>query len=160
MQFARLALNPALQTPDYEHLITPEDLSCPLPDSSTQSQRISDAIRTPRSTQIWSKGKFKNSIRNAIDHWRRHRKEFPRLKNAIEYIVQTHLFITCPPQGTLKRIRARDRSTLYYHPPSNTFAITDPSGNPQTMYRPKEGETYFRQQKAIEETSSSESDNP
>lgn len=86
-------------------------------------------------TKIWTQGKYKDSIKNAFVHWKNHGNEFPHLRNAIEYVEETYTFVKSPPPGTLTKIRSNG-DTVFYHPDTNVFAITDVEGVARTMFKP------------------------
>ncbi|MEK7358278.1 MAG: S-type Pyocin family protein, partial [Bdellovibrionota bacterium] len=56
-------------------------------------------------------------------------------------VVAAHEFIKSSPRETLKKIRGTDR--LFYHPPTNTFAVSTEEFTPRTMFKPKSGMTYW-----------------
>ncbi len=94
---------------------------------------------------IWTRGRLGNPVQNAFSHWRKHGVEFPEYANAKQYVEGTHRFVSEPPQGTLTKNRPNG-DTLYYHPTSNTFAVTDASGTPRTMFRPSGEMSYWNRQ--------------
>lgn len=95
-----------------------------------------------KSNKIWSSTKKRSSVENAFIHWQEHGGDFPGLLNAKQYVESTKAFINNPPNGTLIKIRA-NRDIVFYHPPTNTFAISSPSGLPRTMYKPTIGEHIY-----------------
>ncbi|MDE9542464.1 hypothetical protein [Xenorhabdus bovienii] len=94
---------------------------------------------------IWTKGKVGSRIKNAINHWLKHGKEFSNLKSSSEYIDSTHDFINSPPNGTLSKMKDNG-DKLFYHPDSNTFAVQSKSGAPRTMFKPNGKMDYWRKQ--------------
>ena len=44
-------------------------------------------------------------------------------------------FVNEKPTGTLTKIR-HDGDRVFYHPETNTFAVTTKDGVPRTMYKP------------------------
>ena len=93
---------------------------------------------------IWTKGVPRSVSKNAYEHWVKHGGKFPQLKNALQYVQAANNFVRSPPAGTLFKRRGRD--VLLYHPASNIFAIRAPSGAPRTMFKPRRGIAYWRQQ--------------
>ncbi len=58
-------------------------------------------------------------------------------------------FVENPPKGaeTLKRANG---DTLIYDARDNIFAVSSKDGTPRTMFRPREGEAYWAEQKTKE----------
>lgn len=98
--------------------------------SSKHSSHLKDAIKP-----IWTSTKKKSSVQNAYKHWGDHHKDFPGLLNSKQYVEATRHFTRNPPLGTLTKIRPNG-DVIFYHPASNTFAITNKLGVPRTMYKP------------------------
>ncbi len=95
-----------------------------------------DAARAERRAPIWSTKHQMSSVENALDHWNRHRHEFPNINNATEYVDAARSFAKAPPPGTLTIIR-KNGEVVLYHPESNTFAVTVSAGGPpKTMFKP------------------------
>lgn len=97
----------------------------------------------PSSSPVISKPKFwkadvkgtKTAGTKAIEHFHKHKGDFPHIKTAVQYVKETNKFIQTPPKGTLIKTR-RNGDKVYYNPSSNTFAIQDKDGSPRTMYKP------------------------
>jgi filamentous hemagglutinin len=75
------------------------------------------------------------SVKNAYEHYRKHRSEFPQYKNAIEYVEGAHDFMRNPPAGTLVKSRANGEK-VFYHQQSETFAVLNSDEIPKTMFKP------------------------
>ncbi len=61
------------------------------------------------------------------------------------YVAKAHAFIDTPPKGVLTARRANgDR--LLYDPKSNLFAVADKDGAPRTLFKPRDGMSYWTQQ--------------
>ncbi|MBP5789709.1 MAG: hypothetical protein J6W29_05700, partial [Neisseriaceae bacterium] len=50
-------------------------------------------------------------------------------------------FVKNPPTGTLTKTKNGD--TMYYHPQTNTYAVTNSNGEVKTMFKPTRGKAYF-----------------
>jgi len=63
------------------------------------------------------------------------------------FIAKAHAFVDHPPQGaeTLKRSNG---DTLVYDAKSNLFAVVAKDGAPRTIFKPRDGASYWAQQKA------------
>ena len=62
------------------------------------------------------------------------------------YVTRAHAFLTSPPRGVLKASRSNG-DVLYYDPKANVFVVADKDGAPRTMFKPRDGMTYWTQQK-------------
>ncbi|MDR6821159.1 hypothetical protein J2X76_006365, partial [Neorhizobium sp. 2083] len=95
---------------------------------------------------IWSGTKTKSPAANALQHWNKHRADFPELQNAKQYVDRAHQLLNTPPATSEARSRA-NADRLLYDPPTNTFIATDSKGAPRTMFKPNEGAEYWSRQK-------------
>ena len=100
-------------------------------------------VKTPgKGNIVWSPGRMNDPAANAREHWEKHGKQFPGIRNLDEYVAATHAFTKNPPAGALIKTRPNgDR--LYYHPDTNTFAVTNAKGLPRTMFKPANGMRYW-----------------
>ena len=87
----------------------------------------------------------KSGVKNAFDHWYKHKGEFPEFQNSLQYVKGTRNFIDNSPVGTLTKTR-KNGDTLLYNIKTNTFAAKDINGNTKTMFRPKGGLEYWKNQ--------------
>ena len=94
---------------------------------------------------IWTPRKKITEVQNAYNHWKKHGKEFPDIKNSKEYVDAVHDFVNNPPEGTLTKKRDNG-DELFYHPETNTFATKAKSGAPRTMFKPKDKMDYWNDQ--------------
>ncbi|MEZ4959579.1 MAG: DUF6531 domain-containing protein [Saprospiraceae bacterium] len=83
----------------------------------------------------WSATHNKSSTKNAFGHWKKHGKEFPEYKNSVQYVKGANDFVKKPPSGTLMKTKPNG-DKVFYHPPTNTFAVQNSAGSPKTMFRP------------------------
>lgn len=93
------------------------------------------AIKSIKYKNVWSLGKHKDSVKNAMSHYQKHKAEFPEIKNVIEYVEKANHFIKNPPRGTLAKLRENGEELLY-NSKSNIFAVKGRDGAPKTMFRP------------------------
>lgn len=96
--------------------------------------------------KIWTETNKKEPVKNAYDHWDKHKNEFPEFQNSKQYVNATHNFVRNPPIGTLTKV-IKNGDTLYYNPSKNIFAIKNADGTPRTMFKPKKGLEYWNKQK-------------
>ncbi len=61
------------------------------------------------------------------------------------YVARAHAFVESPPRGVLTAKRSNG-DVLYYDPKGNVFAVADKDGAPRTMFKPRDGMTYWTQQ--------------
>jgi pyocin large subunit-like protein len=64
-----------------------------------------------------------------------------------DYVAEARAFIAKPPRGA-QRITRPNGDVLLYDPASNRFAVATAEGQPRTLFKPREGATYWAQQKA------------
>ena len=94
---------------------------------------------------IWASNRNYSSTKSAYYHWKKHGKDFPKYKNSVQYVKGANKFISSPPKGTAQFAR-KNGETMYYHRGTNTFAVKNRNGEPMTMFKPKMGEKYWRDQ--------------
>ncbi|MBR6472035.1 MAG: hypothetical protein IKS83_09580 [Victivallales bacterium] len=82
---------------------------------------------------------------NLQRHWEKHRAEFPEYHSAEEYGEGTVDFVDNPPEGTLRKTTA-EGDQMFYHPPSNRFAVVTADGNIKTCFKPDQGMRYWNRQ--------------
>ena len=69
-------------------------------------------------------------------------------------MTKVHAFVDSPPSDA----QTSDRSNgdrLIYAPKSNTFAVVSREGAPRTMFKPRDGASYWTEQKQRESERSS-----
>ncbi|OCG31423.1 hypothetical protein A9G33_05150 [Gilliamella sp. Choc3-5] len=93
--------------------------------------------------KIWTETSKKESVKNAYDHWDKHKHEFPEFQNSKQYVDATHNFVRNPPEGTLTKVR-ENGDTLYYNPSTNIFAIKNADGTPRTMFKPNPADHGYK----------------
>lgn len=127
---------------------------CDSPSEPTQMEVSSPVGASPsigadflskEKADYWSPGPANDPVKNANDHWAKHRNEFPEFRSAQEYVEAAQNFLARPPPGTLKKSR-NNGDILLYHPSTNTFAVGTSTGTPRTMFRPSSGRAYWKRQ--------------
>lgn len=108
------------------------------------------AGRIPRRAERprWSSTSRYTSEQNAERAFQRNGAAFGA-NTVDDYVARAHAFIDAPPAGT-RTLRRRNGDTLYYHAPSNTFAVATAEGAPRTMFKPDEGAAYWAEQERRE----------
>ncbi|MBP5300748.1 MAG: hypothetical protein J6Y80_05020 [Victivallales bacterium] len=110
----------------------PEAKSAAVPAEESKPQRA--AVRRAR----WHKT-------NLQRHWEKHQAEFPEYHSAEEYGSAVEDFVDHPPAGALHKTTA-DGDQMYYHPPSNRFAVVTADGVIKTCFKPDQGIRYWNRQ--------------
>jgi pyocin large subunit-like protein len=67
-------------------------------------------------------------------------------KNESDYLMKVHNFVDRPPSG-VETIDRANGDKLIYDPKGNIFAVVSRDGAPRTMFKPRDGESYWAQQK-------------
>jgi pyocin large subunit-like protein len=94
---------------------------------------------------IWAANKNHTGQENADYHFKRDADVFGATTEE-EFLTKVHGFIDHPPQGVLVLTRANG-DKLMYDPKGNIFAVADKNGAPRTLFKPKDGQAYWDQQK-------------
>ena len=135
--------------PIFDHV--PRSLR-PVPTNSESTGQLAEvtvfvagAVAGRGAGSIWTSRKNLTRVQNAFGHWKRHKKDFPNLQNAKQYVDATHDFVKNPPLGTLTKVRPNGETVLY-NPGTNTFAVKTADGTPKTMFKPVNGINYFSAQ--------------
>ena len=106
---------------------------------------------------IWAANRKHTAQENADYQFGKNGKDFGAVSEA-DYVTKAHRFIDAPPAGVQKLERANG-DALLYDAKSNTFAVVTKAGAPRTMFKPRDGAAYWRQQVSRESTRSKGSDN-
>jgi hypothetical protein len=104
------------------------------------------AVEAERGRAVWSTTRNRTAEEGAQRSFERNGADFGAMTQDA-YVRAVHAFIANPPPGT-ETVRRRNGDTLYYHPPSNTFAVATRDGAPRTMFKPREGASYWAEQQA------------
>lgn len=97
---------------------------------------------------IWAANKNHSGQENADYHFKRDAEVFGAATEE-EFLTKVHAFIDNPPTGVLTLTRSNgDR--LMYDPKGNIFAVADKDGAPRTLFKPRDGQAYWEQQKDAE----------
>lgn len=68
-----------------------------------------------------------------------------------EYVQKVAAFTERTPAG-VERVERPNGDVLLYQASTNTFAVVSREGVPKTMFKPREGQTYWAEQKAAAPT--------
>ena len=72
-------------------------------------------------------------------------------------MAKAHAFVDSPPSGVQKVERANG-DALLYDAKTNTFAVVTKAGAPRTMFKPRDGASYWQQQVARVQSQSNDDD--
>jgi pyocin large subunit-like protein len=105
---------------------------------------------------IWAANRKHTAQENADYQFGKNGKDFGAVSEA-DYVAKVHAFVDQPPNGVQKLERANG-DALLYDAKSNTFAVVTKTGAPRTMFKPRDGASYWRQQVARLQSQSSNDD--
>ncbi len=95
---------------------------------------------------IWAANRRHTAQENADYQFGRHGKEFNATTEA-EYVRLAHSFVSSPPAG-VQRLERPNGDSLMYDAKTNTFAVATSAGVPRTLFKPRDGAAYWRDQVA------------
>lgn len=97
---------------------------------------------------IWTASRRYTAEENVQRAFERNGEDFGA-KTPEDFARMARDFVENPPKGaeTLKRANG---DTLIYDARDNIFAVSSKDGTPRTMFRPREGEAYWAEQKTKE----------
>ena len=118
------------------------------PARDEQADRRSDADQPVPThddgSPLWASNRSNTAQENAERQFRRNGEEFGA-RSVDDYVDKAHAFIANPPKGTLRLSRSNG-DKLLYDPKGNVFAVATRDGAPRTMFKPREGMSYWRDQ--------------
>lgn len=94
---------------------------------------------------MWAANKNHTAQENADYHFKRD-GDAVGATSEDDFLTKVHAFVDHPPEGTETLTRSNG-DKLMYDAKSNLFAVVDKDGAPRTLFKPRDGETYWRQQK-------------
>jgi hypothetical protein len=95
---------------------------------------------------MWSDNRRHSAQENADYHFHRDGPDFGAT-SVKDYVLKTHRFLEHPPKG-VETIKRPNGDKLLYDPKTNTFAVERRDGAPRTMFKPRDGAAYWKQQEA------------
>ncbi len=93
---------------------------------------------------MWSANRRNTAEENAAAQFERNGAAFGATSQA-DYVAKVHAFISAPPAG-VQVIERPNGDRLLYDPAANVFAVVARNGAPRTMFKPREGASYWTQQ--------------
>ena len=103
---------------------------------------------------IWAANRKHTAQENADYQFGKNGKDFGAASEA-DYVAKVHAFVDAPPNGVQKVARANG-DALLYDAKTNTFAVVSKTGAPRTMFKPRDGASYWQQQVSREQSRSSD----
>jgi pyocin large subunit-like protein len=103
---------------------------------------------------IWAANRKHTAQENADYQFGKNGKDFGAATEA-DYVAKVHAFVDAPPTGVQKVARANG-DALLYDAKTNTFAVVSKTGAPRTMFKPRDGASYWQQQVSREQSRSND----
>ena len=95
---------------------------------------------------MWSDNRSHSAEENADYHFHRDGPDFGA-SDVKDYVAKAHHFMEHPPTGA-ETINRPNGDKLLYDAKSNTFAVERKDGAPRTMFKPRDGAAYWKEQQA------------
>jgi hypothetical protein len=105
-----------------------------------------EAIPLVDGKPMWSDNRRHTAEENADYHFHHDGPDFGATSEK-DYLAKVHHFIEHPP-GDVQTISRSNGDKLLYDPKTNTFAVERKDGAPRTMFKPRDGEAYWKEQEA------------
>ncbi len=103
----------------------------------------------------WAANRKHTAAENADYQFNKNGKDFDAPTEAA-YVAKVHAFVDTPPP-TVEKISRSNGDALLYDARTNTFAVVSKTGAPRTMFKPRDGANYWREQVARESAKAKES---
>jgi pyocin large subunit-like protein len=105
-----------------------------------------EAIPLVDGKPMWSDNRRHTAEENADYHFHHDGPDFGASSEK-DYLAKVHHFIDHPP-ADVQTINRSNGDKLLYDPQTNTFAVERKDGAPRTMFKPRDGEAYWKEQEA------------
>lgn len=106
---------------------------------------------------MWAANRRHSAAENAQYQFARNGVDFDA-RTETDYVTKVHTFVDHPP-ATAETLDRANGDRLIYDPRSNTFAVVSRDGAPRTMFKPRDGGSYWKEQKQREQERSSSDSN-
>jgi len=97
---------------------------------------------------MWAANRKHTAQENAAFQFGKNGKDFAAASEA-DYVAKAHAFTDNPPNG-VERLQRTNGDALLYDPKTNVFAVVSRDGAPRTMFKPRDGVSYWQQQQQRE----------
>jgi pyocin large subunit-like protein len=104
---------------------------------------------------MWAANRKHTAQENADYQFGKNGKDFGAANEA-DYVARAHHFVDAPPAG-VEKVQRANGDFLLYDARSNTFAVVTKAGAPRTMFKPRDGVAYWRQQVSRERSNGDDS---
>jgi pyocin large subunit-like protein len=105
---------------------------------------------------IWAANRKHTAQENADYQFGKNGKDFGAANEA-QYVAKVHAFVDQPPTG-VQKVERSNGDALLYDAKTNTFAVVSKTGAPRTMFKPRDGASYWQQQVSREQSRSNGDD--
>ena len=105
---------------------------------------------------IWAANRKHTAQENADYQFGKNGKDFGAANEA-DYVAKAHAFVDAPPSG-VQKVERSNGDALLYDAKTNTFAVVTKAGAPRTMFKPRDGASYWQQQVSREQSRASGGD--
>jgi pyocin large subunit-like protein len=105
-----------------------------------------EAIPLVDGKPMWSDNRRHTAEENADYHFHHDGPDFGATSEK-DYLTKVHRFIEHPPSD-VQTVSRSNGDKLLYDPKTNTFAVERKDGAPRTMFKPRDGEAYWKEQEA------------
>jgi pyocin large subunit-like protein len=94
---------------------------------------------------MWAANKNHTAQENADYHFKRD-GDAVGATSEDDFLTKVHAFVDTPPRDVQTLARSNG-DKLMYDPKANLFAVVDKDGAPRTLFKPRDGQAYWAQQK-------------
>jgi pyocin large subunit-like protein len=94
---------------------------------------------------MWAANRRHTAEENAQYQFTRDGADFGA-RNVDDFVAKAHAFVDAPPPG-VETLTRSNGDRLLYDARANVFAVVSHDGAPRTMFKPREGQAYWQQQK-------------
>jgi pyocin large subunit-like protein len=94
---------------------------------------------------MWAANRRHTAEENAQYQFSRNGSDFDA-KSETDYVTKAHAFVDKPPRDIETLLRPNG-DKLLYDPKANVFAVVTRDGAPRTMFKPRDGASYWQEQK-------------
>ncbi len=94
---------------------------------------------------MWAANKKHTAQENADYHFKRD-GDAVGATSEDDFLTKVHAFVDHPPKG-VETLSRSNGDKLMYDAKANLFAVVDKDGAPRTLFKPRDGADYWKQQK-------------
>ena len=130
----------------------PEALAASLPGqdagevrSSRRAERTESRRERGGAELIWASSRQRTAEESAQRQFDRNGADFGA-RSVEDYAAKARAFVSAPPKGA-QTIQRNNGDVLYYDAKANVFAVADKDGVPKALFKPRDGQAYWTQQK-------------